>query len=37
MCRRSRAWAAVRDVVARFVTLKAVLGPIIRLLDSGRE
>lgn len=35
MCRRSPALAAVRDVVARFVTLKAVLGPIRKLLDSA--
>jgi 2-polyprenyl-6-methoxyphenol hydroxylase-like FAD-dependent oxidoreductase len=37
MCRRSPALAAVRDVVARFVTLKAVLGPIRKLLDSAPE
>lgn len=36
MCRRSPVLAAVRDVVARFVSLKAVLGPIIKLLDSRR-
>ncbi|EIL95838.1 FAD-dependent oxidoreductase [Rhodanobacter sp. 115] len=37
MCRRSPALAAVRDVVARFVTLKAALGPIRKLLDSAPE
>jgi len=35
MFRRSRALAVVRDVAGRLVTLKAALGPIIQLLESG--
>lgn len=35
MFRRSRALAVIRDVAGRLMTLKAALGPIIRLLESG--
>lgn len=35
MFRRSSAWAALRDGIARFVTLKAALGPIRKLLDGA--
>jgi hypothetical protein len=35
MCRRSRLLAALRDMVARFVSPKSMLGPIRKLLDSA--